>query len=171
MSLDIRSPVLHQRRTWVTDYLITAKSTKTSKPNLVVFTGSNEWVFHYVVFFSAFWLGSVRGDIAMLSNMNTSVPDAPWCLHKLWTHGHKGVVRSLLWDEEVGSPPFLKEIDVVDNLTMIEPDDHHGRRRRQTEFLVLQSHRGRFKWFGGWFRCRRVWRRFRCHGGGYLVKK
>jgi len=42
-----------------------------------------------------------RGDIAMLSNMNTSVPDAPWCLHKLWTHGHTGVVRGLLWDEPV----------------------------------------------------------------------
>lgn len=37
--------------------------------------------------------------------MNISVPNAPWCLHKLWTHGHVGVVRSLLWDEEVGSVP------------------------------------------------------------------
>lgn len=45
-----------------------------------------------------------RGDIAMLSNMNTSVPDAPWCLHKLWTHGHSGVVRGLLWDEAVCAP-------------------------------------------------------------------
>lgn len=42
LSLDIRSPVLHQRRTWVTDYLITAHSTKTSVPNLSIFTGSNE---------------------------------------------------------------------------------------------------------------------------------
>ncbi|KAF8164828.1 WD40-repeat-containing domain protein [Crassisporium funariophilum] len=82
LSLDIRAPVLHQRRTWVTDYLITAHSTATSVPNLSVFTGTNE------------------GDVALLSNMNTSVPDAPWCLHKLWTHGHAGVVRSLLWDEE-----------------------------------------------------------------------
>ena len=35
--------------------------------------------------------------------MNISTQDAPWCLHKLWTHGHVGVVRSLLWDEEVNS--------------------------------------------------------------------
>jgi hypothetical protein len=41
----------------------------------------------------------------MLSNMNTSVPDAPWCLHKLWTHGHSGVVRGLLWDEAVCAQP------------------------------------------------------------------
>ena len=42
LSLDIRSPVLHRRRTWLTDYFITAHSTKTSVPNLSVFTGSNE---------------------------------------------------------------------------------------------------------------------------------
>ena len=48
---------------------------------------------------------SFRGDIALLSNVNISVPDAPWYLQKLWTHGHVGVVRSLLWDEEVGSVP------------------------------------------------------------------
>ncbi|PPQ83653.1 hypothetical protein CVT25_006259 [Psilocybe cyanescens] len=71
-----------ERRTWVTDYLITAHSSNTSNPKLGVFTGSNE------------------GDIALLSNMNTSVPDAPWCLHKLWTHGHVGVVRALVWDEQ-----------------------------------------------------------------------
>ncbi|KAF8875353.1 WD40-repeat-containing domain protein, partial [Gymnopilus junonius] len=82
LSLDIRSPVLHQRRTWVTDYLITTHSSSHCYPNPTIFTGSNE------------------GDIAMLSNMNVSVPDAPWGLHKLWTHGHTGVVRSLLWDEE-----------------------------------------------------------------------
>ncbi|KDR74407.1 hypothetical protein GALMADRAFT_141450 [Galerina marginata CBS 339.88] len=82
LSLDIRSPVLHNGRTWVTNYCIAARSTNTSYPNLSVFTGTNE------------------GDIALLSNMNIEVPDAPWCLHKLWTHGHSGVVRSLLWDEE-----------------------------------------------------------------------
>ncbi|CAA7270746.1 unnamed protein product [Cyclocybe aegerita] len=82
MNLDIRSPVLHQGRTWVTDYLVKAHSTPTSTPNLSVFAGSNE------------------GDVALLSNVNPSVQDAPWCLHKLWTHGHVGVVRSLLWDEE-----------------------------------------------------------------------
>ncbi|KAF8966452.1 WD40-repeat-containing domain protein [Flammula alnicola] len=81
LSLDIRAPVLHNGRTWVTDYLITARSTSTCNPKLSIFTGSNE------------------GDIALLSNMNISVPDAPWCLHKLWTHGHVGVVRDALWDE------------------------------------------------------------------------
>jgi len=42
MSLDIRSPVLHNGRTWVTDYLIAAQSSKTSTAGLSVFTGSNE---------------------------------------------------------------------------------------------------------------------------------
>ena len=42
MSLDIRSPVLHNGRTWVTDYLIAAQSSKTSTSGLSIFTGSNE---------------------------------------------------------------------------------------------------------------------------------
>jgi hypothetical protein len=42
-----------------------------------------------------------RGDVALLSNVNITVPDAPWYLHNLWTNGHVGVVRSLLFDEEV----------------------------------------------------------------------
>jgi len=47
-----------------------------------------------------------RGDVALLSNMNISTNYAPWCLHKLWTHGHVGVVRSLFWDEPVRPPPL-----------------------------------------------------------------
>ncbi|KAF9563335.1 WD40 repeat-like protein [Agrocybe pediades] len=81
LSLDIRSPVLHNGRTWVTDYHITTHSSSTSNPNPAIFTGSNE------------------GDVVLLSNMNLSVPDAPWCLHKIWSHGHTGIVRGLLWDE------------------------------------------------------------------------
>ena len=42
-----------------------------------------------------------RGDVALLSNANLSVPDAPWYLHSLWTNGHVGIVRSLLWDDDV----------------------------------------------------------------------
>ncbi|KAF9040683.1 WD40-repeat-containing domain protein [Panaeolus papilionaceus] len=82
LNIDIRSPVLHQRRTWVTDYLVTAHSSPTSVPNLSVFTGSNE------------------GDIALVSNANPSTSESPWYLHRLWTQGHSGVVRSLLWDEQ-----------------------------------------------------------------------
>jgi len=40
----------------------------------------------------------------MISNTNLSLPGAPWCLHNLWTNGHVGVVRSLLWDEDVSHP-------------------------------------------------------------------
>ncbi|PPQ73505.1 hypothetical protein CVT24_007651 [Panaeolus cyanescens] len=82
LNLDIRSPVLHQRRTWVTDYLITAHCSPSSEPKLSVFTGSNE------------------GDIALISNANPSTAEAPWYLHRLWTQGHTGVVRSLLYDEQ-----------------------------------------------------------------------
>ena len=42
LSLDIRTPVLHQRRTWVTDYLITTHGSHTCYPNPTIFTGSNE---------------------------------------------------------------------------------------------------------------------------------
>ncbi|KAF9475892.1 WD40 repeat-like protein, partial [Pholiota conissans] len=81
LSLDLRTPVLHSGREWLTDYFITARSTSTTNPTLSVFTGSHQ------------------GDVALLGNMNTSVPDAPWCLYKVWTHGHSGVVRDVLWDE------------------------------------------------------------------------
>ncbi|KAG5645772.1 hypothetical protein DXG03_005309 [Asterophora parasitica] len=81
-SLDIRSPVLHGQRTWVTDYLITCAPTPNTPGALGVFAGSNE------------------GDIALLSNANLTVPDAPWYLHNIWSTGHVGVVRSLLWDHQ-----------------------------------------------------------------------
>ncbi|KAK0498357.1 WD40-repeat-containing domain protein [Armillaria luteobubalina] len=79
-SLDIRAPSVHNRNcTWVTDYLVTC----TSQPNgdLAIFTGSNE------------------GDLALLSNSDLSTQNSPWLLHKIWSNGHTGVVRSLLWDE------------------------------------------------------------------------
>ncbi|KAJ6627429.1 WD40-repeat-containing domain protein [Mycena sp. CBHHK59/15] len=80
-SQDIRGPSLHNHQyTWVTDYLITCHSTATS--GLRVFAGSNE------------------GDIALLTNPNLAAPGAPWSLRNVWTNGHVGVVRSLLWDDE-----------------------------------------------------------------------
>ncbi|KAJ4495767.1 WD40-repeat-containing domain protein [Lentinula edodes] len=85
-SHDIRGPCLHSGpRTWVTDYLITASpSSPSGDSNLDVFVGSNE------------------GDIALLSNSDLLTPQssAQWSLHKLWSTGHEGVVRSLLWDEK-----------------------------------------------------------------------
>ncbi|KAH7878679.1 uncharacterized protein C8R40DRAFT_1167403 [Lentinula edodes] len=44
----------------------------------------------------------IWGDIALLSNRDLSTPQssAQWSLHKLWSTGHEGVVRSLLWDEK-----------------------------------------------------------------------
>ena len=45
----------------------------------------------------------------MVSNANLSIPDAPWYLHNLWTNGHIGIVRSLLWDEEVGHKLYMNE--------------------------------------------------------------
>jgi len=45
-----------------------------------------------------------RGDVALLSNANLFVPDAPWYLHGIWANGHIGVVRSILYDEEVSLP-------------------------------------------------------------------
>lgn len=37
----------------------------------------------------------------MLSNANITVPGAPWYLQNVWANGHVGIVRSLLFDEEV----------------------------------------------------------------------
>ena len=55
--------------------------------------------------------------------MNISVPEAPWCLHKLWTHGHVGVVRSLFWDEEVSFILsllcFLALISYIQNCALV----------------------------------------------------
>ncbi|KAG6896871.1 hypothetical protein C0992_005562 [Termitomyces sp. T32_za158] len=78
-SLDIRSPVLHGRRTWVTDYFIGCTRVPNSPEDLGVFVG---------------------GDLSLLSNANLSVSDAPWYLHKTWSQGHVGIIRSLLWEHE-----------------------------------------------------------------------
>ncbi|EGO01512.1 hypothetical protein SERLA73DRAFT_176815 [Serpula lacrymans var. lacrymans S7.3] len=80
---DIRGPSIHNiERTWVTDYLITCLSSHRSNGQLGVFVGSNE------------------GDVALISSNDLSNSSSPWSLHGLWTGGHVGVVRSLLWDEQ-----------------------------------------------------------------------
>ncbi|KAF4602526.1 hypothetical protein EYR40_005737 [Pleurotus pulmonarius] len=85
-NLDIRGPSVHtQKRTWVTDYLITglcAKEHWNDHSNLMIYAGSNE------------------GDIALLSCSDHSDADASWTMHRAWTHGHEGIVRSLLYDED-----------------------------------------------------------------------
>ncbi|KAG6867755.1 hypothetical protein C0993_011635, partial [Termitomyces sp. T159_Od127] len=81
-SLDIRSPVLHGKRTWVTDYFIGCTKYPNTPESLGVFVGSNE------------------GDLSLLSNANLAVPDAPWYLHNTWSQGHVGIIRSLLWEPE-----------------------------------------------------------------------
>ncbi|KAK0467894.1 WD40-repeat-containing domain protein [Desarmillaria tabescens] len=79
-SVDIRASSVHNRNcTWVTDYLITC--TNQPNGNLAIYTGSNE------------------GDLALLSNSDLSTQNSSWTLHKIWSNGHTGVVRSLLWDE------------------------------------------------------------------------
>lgn len=47
---------------------------------------------------NSIWL---RGDIGLVTCQNLDDVDAPWRLEKLWTCGHVGVIRSVLWDEEV----------------------------------------------------------------------
>jgi len=80
---DIRKPSIHnQGLTWVTDYLIGChNSTQFGSPGLSVFVGSNE------------------GDVGLITSSNLSSSTAPWSLNRLWSHGHVGVVRALLWDE------------------------------------------------------------------------
>ncbi|KAF9246848.1 WD40 repeat-like protein [Melanogaster broomeanus] len=61
--------------TWVTDYLITGQCTQKVEGGLGVFVGSND---------------------------DLSNPTAPWTIHSMWAGGHRGVVRSLYWDDEHG---------------------------------------------------------------------
>jgi WD repeat-containing protein 89 len=42
-----------------------------------------------------------RGDIALITRPSFSDTFAPWNLERLWANAHVGVVRSVLWDEEV----------------------------------------------------------------------
>ncbi|KAJ7781650.1 WD40-repeat-containing domain protein [Mycena metata] len=79
---DIRAPSLHNhaQHEWLTDYLISSRSSATS--DFKVFVGSNQ------------------GDVALLTNPNLAVPASAWSLCSTWTNGHTGIVRSLLWDEQ-----------------------------------------------------------------------
>ncbi|OCH95967.1 WD40 repeat-like protein [Obba rivulosa] len=86
-NVDIRQPSVHrQDLTWVTDYLIGCHNNMTipsdADNDLSVFVGSNE------------------GDIALISRSTLSDPSWPWTLSQIWSRGHAGVVRSLLWDEQ-----------------------------------------------------------------------
>ncbi|KAK7471070.1 hypothetical protein VKT23_002486 [Stygiomarasmius scandens] len=75
---NIREPSIHTgSHTWVTDYLITCHNSNSSE--LGVFVGSNE------------------GDIALLSS-SPAPTSSSWTMHKLWSQGHVGIVRSVLWD-------------------------------------------------------------------------
>ncbi|RDB20465.1 WD repeat-containing protein 89 [Hypsizygus marmoreus] len=108
-SLDIRNPSLHNHRTWVTDYLITCSNNSSNTPNNVgVFVGSNE------------------GDIALLSNSELSTANAPWCLHNIWSNGHVGVVRSLLWDEENKVLVTGGEDSKINVWPTLSPEEHAG---------------------------------------------
>ena len=44
-----------------------------------------------------------RGDVALLSNSNIADSSTPWAINSVWAGGHTGVVRSVLWDENVRS--------------------------------------------------------------------
>lgn len=48
-------------------------------------------------------LTSYRGDAALITNSDLSKPDAPWAIQSVWSGGHTGIVRSILWDEDVGT--------------------------------------------------------------------
>ncbi|TFK28632.1 WD40 repeat-like protein [Coprinopsis marcescibilis] len=99
LNFSIREPADHSRPgpPWVTDYLVGCHTSKTGdgkKPSLSVFVGSNE------------------GDVSLISTKNPVAKSkskkqevgalAPWTLHSTWSHGHIGIVRSILYDEEKG---------------------------------------------------------------------
>lgn len=81
--VDIRKPTLHdQCHTWVTDYLISCVPSSRTENWSAVFVGSN------------------KGDAALVTNSSPSQPGASWTIHSIWSGGHVGIVRSVLWDEE-----------------------------------------------------------------------
>ncbi|KII96048.1 hypothetical protein PLICRDRAFT_170630 [Plicaturopsis crispa FD-325 SS-3] len=73
--VDIRT---YSTDVWTTDYLIGCHASGSAP--LKIFAGSN------------------AGGIGLLTN----TPDSPWTLQNIWTGGHTGVVRSVLWDERNG---------------------------------------------------------------------
>lgn len=48
-----------------------------------------------------------RGDAALITNGDLTRPDAPWAIQSIWTGGHTGIVRSILWDEDVSTRPHI----------------------------------------------------------------
>ncbi|TFY69458.1 hypothetical protein EVJ58_g390 [Rhodofomes roseus] len=98
---DIRKPSIHRddEFTWVTDYYIGAHNYHTVPQgldnDLSMFVGSNE------------------GDVALLTRSTLKDPNAPWVLSHSWQKGHVGVVRSVLWDEEVTSQILIRVIRIT----------------------------------------------------------
>lgn len=41
----------------------------------------------------------------MITRSTFSDPSVPWKMERLWSGSHVGVVRSVLWDEQVGTEP------------------------------------------------------------------
>lgn len=87
----------------MTDYVVTCHNTKRSDSNLAVFVGSNEYV-GYVAAVTFNVDLSHRGDVALLSSTDVADSSAPWTINSVWAGGHTGVVRSVLWDENVSFP-------------------------------------------------------------------
>jgi WD40 repeat protein len=116
---DIRQPSLRNPdRTWVTDYLIGChNSTQPGSSGLGVFVGSNE------------------GDVALITTSNLSSSTAPWSVNGLWTNGHIGVVRSLLWDEPVGRFHSISATLQLIPLN-IEQRSHYRGRRLKNKYMA-----------------------------------
>lgn len=47
------------------------------------------------------WACNDRGDAAVLTHPDLRHAHSSWAIHKQWSNGHVGIVRALLWDDEV----------------------------------------------------------------------
>jgi len=105
---DIRQPSWQDRgQTWVTDYLIGCHCSHRVESGLAVFVGSNELARFFLAYLHICSCRLCRGDAALITNGDLTRPDAPWAIQSIWTGGHAGIVRSILWDEDVSTRPHM----------------------------------------------------------------
>lgn len=120
---------------WVSDYVIDAHNSPSGA--FSVFVGSNEYVVPFPSQRVVVTFKPRRGDVLLLKPSASLTPGAQWSMERLFSSQHDGVVRSVLWDEQVRSVHLLwHTVLSYRYLKLIERTLTNGRRGFKNMLLV-----------------------------------